>query len=189
MKFKVGELVKSNHTGFIYKVIELRPDSLFLRRTNCDNMSNTWTPSYYRAQIVLSRVESTEYPSLPEIMPDPKTQHCKLCILCQANPARFCDCNKPKPDNLKTTELPSIVLRQGWDNILYKNKLAYLHMDSDTVIYAYSHKATSWYWNSKFDTNGKQQSKSANTALALMKQVEDYLQQSNYVGHNKSERR
>lgn len=185
MKFKVGEFVKSSHTGFIYRVIELRSEVLFLHRTNCKK-SYTWTPSYDRAQGVLSRVESTEYPpnsSFPEIIPDPKTQHCKLCILCQANPARSCDCNKPKPKvkvDSKFAEEQPIVLRQGWDNITNCGLPGYLHMNSDTTIYVASYGSNSgWRWESKFNSEGQQMLFSDNTALALMKQVEDYLKQSN----------
>lgn len=181
MEFKVGELVKSKQTGFIYKVRDIGTAGLVLHRPQT---GTAWYPSHGKAQRTLSKIEPTKCPIVsPEIKPPLKAKHSELCILCQANPARSCDCNKPKPkvkvDSRFVEEQP-IVLRQGWDNITNCGLPGYLHMNSDTTIYVASYGSNSrWRWESKFDTNGRQQIEHADTALALMKQVEDYLKQSN----------
>lgn len=101
-----------------------------------------------------------------------------LCILCIANPLRRdCACLGKLTPRIKKTaaKINPILIRKGWDNILIKNRLAYLHADSNTVI-RYAHKSWSWTGDCNPKT-GKRRNEFAHLddAEALMKRVEDIL--------------
>ena len=69
------------------------------------------------------------------------------------------------------------VARKGWDNIVYGDKLAYLHCVTNTIIYRKSFSSTDWYWqNKRFNPEtGKQDSFRDSDVTKLMEKVESYF--------------